>query len=93
MKKEIIGAVVVLALLGLAYVKLSESNKYFTKSVKAEIIDTEKNNVVFIKYNDVEYVVVDARVYNRCKDNISGHINVTVEVEINSNREKIIAIN
>lgn len=93
MKKEIIGAVVVLAVLILAGVKLSESNKYFTKSVKAEIIDTEESNVVFIKYNDVEYVVVDARVYNRCKDNISGRISVTVEVEINSNKEKIIAIN
>ena len=93
MKKEILIGVVVLALLILAYVKLSENDKYFTKNVKAEIIDTEENDIVFIKYNDVEYVVVDAKMYNRCKDNIGCRINAVIEAEINSNKEKIIAVN
>jgi len=93
MKKEILIGVVVLALLILAYVKLSENDKYFTKNVKAEIIDTEENNTVFIKYNNVEYVVKDTQTYNRCKDNIGGHIDVVVEIGINSKSEKIIAVN
>ena len=93
MKKEIIGAVVVLAILILACINVNANNRYFTKNVKAEIIDTEETDLVFVKYNDVEYVVIDAKMYNRCKDNIGGRIDVVVEIGINSKSEKIIAVN